>query len=169
MRSIVITATVCLLGSLAAPAQAESPSTPPAAAKAEAQPTIPSSAPNCSVEKPPADVGAYVTPGGFVLVHPRNAAIKDDYTGCKGLWVVDSPENINRLMTLYFERGALRIVIAYDGRGESTEPRAKCVLPENKGNCGGVEGNEFAALRLPTWPRICMEKPDDPKCSAEPD
>jgi hypothetical protein len=169
MKPTVLLVAAGLLAGIAAPVRAESPTKTPAPPRAESPGAIPSGAPNCNVEKPPADAGAYVTPGGFVLVYPRNAAINDDYTGCKGLWVVDSPENINRLMTLYFERGALRIVVGYDGRGESTEPRATCVLPEKTGNCGGVDGNEFVALKLPTWPRMCMDRPDDPKCAVEPD
>ena len=48
-------------------------------------------APNCSVDQPPSDSGAFGTPGGFLLVYPRNAGLSDRYTGCKTLWVVDAP------------------------------------------------------------------------------
>jgi hypothetical protein len=73
-------------------------------------------APNCAVEQPPPDAGAYATPGGFLLVHPRNAGLTDGYTGCKVLWVVDAPDRFHRLMVLYFERGKLRVAQGYDGR-----------------------------------------------------
>jgi hypothetical protein len=142
--------------------------TPPAAAHTE-KTSIPSTAPNCSIKEPPQSAGAYATPGGFLLVHPRNAELRDDYTGCKSLWVVDAPDRFNRLMTLYFEGGKLRVVVAYDGRGESDAPRATCTLPAGGPACEGVEGNELAALRLATWPRSCMSDPDAAVCAKDPD
>ena len=84
-------------------------------------------APNCKIEQPPPDAGAYATPGGFLLVHPRNVHLTDDYTGCKVLWIVDAPDRFHRLMTLYFERGKLRIALGYDGRG-ANELRVKMVV-----------------------------------------
>lgn len=124
-------------------------------------------APHCSVDQPPPDAGAYGTPGGFLLVHPRNAALSDGYSGCKTLWVVHAPERIHRLMTLYFERGKLRVARIYDGRG-APEPRATCSLPGPASGCDGVESNPLTALRLPTWPRICMTRPEAPPCAKEP-
>lgn len=41
--------------------------------------------PTCTVDRPPPDAGLYATPGGFLMVHPRNAALSDGYTGCKTL------------------------------------------------------------------------------------
>ena len=130
---------------------------------------IPAGAANCAVEQAPKDAGAYVTPGGFLLVYPRNAALTDDYTGCKSLWVVDSPQRINRLMTLYFERGKLRIAIAYDGRAPASPPRATCVLPGASPGCEDIDSNPLAALRLPTYPRSCTENADAPECSTDPE
>ncbi len=46
---------------------------------------IPASAANCAVESPPAAVGLVATPGGFVMVFPRNDALPKPYTGCKTL------------------------------------------------------------------------------------
>lgn len=123
---------------------------------------------NCAVDQPPPDAGAFATPGGFLLVHPRNAQLPDSYTGCKVLWIVDAPDRFHRLITLYFERGNLRIAQAYDGRG-ATQPRATCTLPGRAPGCDGVESNPLAALKLPTWPRICMTRPDAPQCKKEPD
>ena len=123
---------------------------------------------NCAVDQPPPDAGAYGTPGGFLLVHPRNAQLPDSYTGCKVLWVVDAPDRFHRLLTLYFERGKLRIAQAYDGRGAS-QPRATCTLPGQTPGCDGVETNPLAALKLPTWPRICITRADALQCTKDAD
>ena len=125
-------------------------------------------APNCNVNEPPPDAGAYVTPGGFLLVHPRNAALPDSYTGCKTLWVVDAPDRFHRLMILYFERGKLRAARGYDGRGEN-QVRATCTLPGTAPECAGVESHPLSALKLATLPRNCMKQPDAPACRREPD
>lgn len=125
-------------------------------------------APNCAVDEPPSDAGAFATPGGFLLVHPRNADLSDSYTGCKVVWVVAAPDRFHRLATLYFERGELRIAQAYDGRG-GKQPRATCTLPGTAPGCGGLEGNPLAALKLPTWPRKCMAPTDAPECAKEPE
>ena len=125
-------------------------------------------APNCLVDQPPPDAGAFGTPGGFLLVYPRNAALSASYTGCKTLWVVNTPERIHRMITLYFERGKLRVARIYDGRG-AQEPRATCSWPGPAPGCDGVESNPLAALKLPTWPRICMTRPEAPPCAKEPD
>ena len=125
-------------------------------------------APNCAVDQPPSDAGAYATPGGFLLVHPRNARLSDGYTGCKGLWVVDAPDRFHRLMILYFERGKLRFAQVYDGRGGS-QLRATCSWPGAAPACDGAESNPLTALKLPTWPRDCMTRPEAPQCAKEPD
>ena len=124
--------------------------------------------PNCALDQPPADAGAYATPGGFLLVYPRNASLADDYTGCKVAWVVDAPDRFNRLMVLYFERGKLRVAQGFDGRG-AKEPRATCKLPDAAPECKGVESHPLSALKLATWPRSCMTRPDAPQCKKEPD
>ena len=125
-------------------------------------------APNCAVDQPPPDAGAYVTPGGFLLVYPRNASLSDDYTGCKVAWVVDSPDRFHRLMILYFERGKLRVAQGYEGRG-TNQLRATCKLPDAAPECKGVESHPLSALKLPTLPRSCMTRPDAPQCRKEPD
>lgn len=124
--------------------------------------------PNCATDQPPSHAGAYVTPGGFLLVHPRNANLSDSYTGCKVIWVVDAPDRFHRLMILYFERGKLRVAQGYDGRGEN-QLRATCTVPSTAPGCDGVESHPLSALRLPTWPRSCMTRPDAPQCKREPD
>ena len=123
-------------------------------------------APNCTVDRPPPDGGLYATPGGFLLVHPRNAALSDRYTGCKTLWVVDAPDRVIRLMILYFENGRLRVVRAFDKEGSI---RGTCTLPGTAPGCEGVESNPLTALQLPTWPRSCMDRPTDPQCAKDPD
>jgi len=123
-------------------------------------------APNCAVDQPPPDAGIFATPGGFLLVHPRNAQLSDSYTGCKVLWVADAPGRFIRLTTLYFEGGRLRIAQAYEKSGAS---RGTCKLPGQSPGCEGLESNPLAALKLATWPRICMTRPDAPQCKKEPD
>jgi hypothetical protein len=123
-------------------------------------------APNCAVDQPPPDAGIYVTPGGFLLVHPRNAGLSDRYTGCKVLWVAAAPDRFILLATLYFEQGRLRVAHSYDKEGAS---RGTCTLPGQSPGCEGVESNPLSALRLPTWPRSCMDRPSDSHCAKEPD
>ena len=123
-------------------------------------------APNCAVGQPPPDAGAFATPGGFLLVHPRNAQLSDSYTGCKVLWVVDAPDRFHLLMVLYFERGKLRGAQGYDGRGEN-KLRATCTLPGTAPGCDGIESHPLSVLKLPTWPRPCMTHPDAPQCKKE--
>jgi len=84
---------------------------------------IPSRALNCSLTAPPRDAGVYVTPGGFLLVHPRNASLPRDYTGCKSIWVMDSPDHVPLYVRLYFEQGRLRLARTF---GRDGAPAATC-------------------------------------------
>ena len=104
-------------------------------------------APNCTIDRPPPDAGLYATPGGFLLVHPRNSGLTDRYTGCKTLWVVDAPDRFIRMATLYFEQGRLRVAHSYNKDGSS---RGTCTLPGQSAGCEGVESNPLTALRMPT-------------------
>lgn len=140
---------------------------------------VPAKAANCSVDAPPADAGIAATPGGFVMVHPRNDAISDRYTGCKVLWVVDG-ERTPRLATLYFEAGTLSRAIAHDVRDPKGAIDAACdvktgrsLLPSagrraTDATCRSVPPDEFYALRLATWPRRCVTEPDVAVCKADP-
>ena len=131
-----------------------------------AEPSIPPEAPNCALAEPPEAAGAYVSPGGFLLVYPRNAELANNYTGCKSIWVARAPNSMPLLMRLYFSDGALAFAQAYDGHGE---PRKICTLPVVDPACDGIQDNPLAALRLPTWPRSCLQSADDPACSADPE
>ena len=122
--------------------------------------------PNCAVDQPPPEAGLYPTPGGFLLVHPRNAALSDRYTGCKTLWVVDTRDRFIPMATLYFEQGRLRVAESYNKDGSI---RGTCTLPGQSPGCEEVESNPLTALRLPTLPRICMTSPNSPPCAKEPD
>lgn len=140
---------------------------------------VPPGAPNCRVEAPPAAAGIAGTPGGFIIVFPRNDAITDRYTGCKVLWIAET-DRTPRLATLYFERGALARAVAHDVRDPSDAVEGACALPAGKSllpnagrrygdaACRGFAGEALYALRLPTWPRACMTKPDAPVCTADP-
>ena len=123
-------------------------------------------APHCTVDRPPPDAGLYATPGGFLLVYPRNSELSDRYTGCKTLWVVDTPDRFIRMMILYFENGRLRVAHSYNKDGSS---RGTCTLPGQSAGCEGVDSNPLTALRMPTWPRMCMDRPNEPRCAKEPD
>lgn len=135
---------------------------------------------HCSVTSPPEAAGVSVTPGGFLMVFPRNAALRKDYTGCKILWVVDGERPL-RMATLYFERGALRTAVAHDMRSPAAALDAVCSFPAGKSlmpksgrkisdaGCTGFAGEDVYGLLAPTWPRICMIVPDDPKCAKDPE
>lgn len=167
LRTALVVAT-CVSGGVA-----------PLAAQAVPDSLVPSGAPNCRVTTPPAAAGIAGTPGGFVLVFPRNEAITDTYTGCKVLWIADT-DRTPRLATLYFERGQLARAVAHDVRDPSGAVEGACALPEGKSllpnagrrygdaACRGFAGETLYALRLPTWPRSCMTKPDAPVCVADP-
>ncbi len=140
---------------------------------------INSAAPNCRVATPPDSAGLAVTPGGFVMVFPRNEGLNDQYTGCKMLWLVDT-DRTPRLATLYFEGGALVIAVAHDARDPSAGPEGACAFPEGRSllresgrrfgdsACKGLHEEALYALRVPTWPRLCLSKPDAAACTAEP-
>lgn len=140
---------------------------------------VPAGAVNCAVTTPPSTAGLAPTPGGFVMVHPRNDALPKGYTGCKALWVVDV-DRMLRMATLYFERGTLARAIAHDVRDPRGAIDAACdlaagrsLLP-NAGRratdaaCRGFEGESLYALRVPTWPRRCLTEPAAAVCQREP-
>lgn len=140
---------------------------------------VPASAANCATTAPPATAGLVVTPGGFVMVHPRNDALTDRYTGCKALWVVDG-DAMRRLATLYFENGTLARAVAHDARdpkgaidGACDLKTGRSLLP-NAGRrytdaaCKGFQGEDMYGLRVPTLPRRCMSDPDAAVCKQDP-
>lgn len=140
---------------------------------------VPARAPHCSLVSPPDDAGLAPTPGGFVMVHPRNSALTDRYTGCKVLWLVDI-DQMKRLATLYFENGKLTRAVAHDVRDPGGAIEAACdlttgrsLLP-NAGRratdaaCRDVRAEELYALLVPTWPRRCLTEPDAAPCKADP-
>lgn len=140
---------------------------------------VPSSATNCRVTAPPSTAGLAVTPGGFVLVFPRNEAIAEHYTGCKMLWIVDT-DRTPRLATLYFERGELSRAVAHDVRDPSGAATGACAFPAGRSllpgtgarfsdsACKGITEESMYALRLATWPRSCMKTPDAAVCKEDP-
>lgn len=125
--------------------------------------------PSCQAMEVPADAGTVVTPGGFMLVHPRNDRIVDDYTGCKTLWIYDDPEVPRRWATLRFVRGELVRAVIWRRDAQDVADRV-CDRPASAQapDCSGVEGNELVALRLPSWPRACMTDPDREECAQDP-
>ena len=140
---------------------------------------IPADAANCAVTTPPERAGIAATPGGFLMVFPRNEGLTDTYTGCKTLWIVDT-ERTPRLATLYFERGRIARAVAYDTRDPLGAIEGACAFPEGRSllpttgrrftdaACQGLTGEGLYALRLPTWPRSCLARPDAPPCTADP-
>ncbi len=139
---------------------------------------LPVNATHCAVTDPPAQAGLAATPGGFVMVFPRTAALTDTFTGCKIMWIVDG-STMRRFATLYFKSGKLAIAASHDPRGEPGAVVAACAYPEGKSlltkrgqtgapSCAGVTDEPFYALRLPTWPRLCLTDPKAAVCKAEP-
>ena len=140
---------------------------------------VPRDAAHCALGAPPADAGLAATPGGFVIVYPRNAALGAKYTGCKSMWVDANPGDWQRLATLYFEDGQLRRVVAHDARaggairgacgfplGNSLTPGAPSGVADPA--CAGVRDEPFYGLHLPTWPRACATQPDRAACRTDP-
>lgn len=127
-----------------------------AAAPVSAQ--APAGGKHCQVERPPADAGALATPGGFLLVHPRNAGVTPDYTGCRTLWVMQAPDDTPLFLRVYFVQGKASRISVWDGRGG--QQAEHCTMPD----CKGIDDNELIALDLPTWPRSCAERPDPKLC-----
>ena len=150
----------------------------PAAAQVVAD-LVPAQSTHCALTSPPAQSGIAGTPGGFVMVFPRNDALKDNFTGCKLLWVVDV-DKMMRFATLYFKDGKLAVAIAHDVRDSKGAIAGACALPAGKSllpnsgrkiddaGCKGFTEDSFYALRLPTWPRSCLTDTKAAACKAEP-
>jgi hypothetical protein len=143
------------------------------------QEVIPPAEPNCAIDSPPAAAGIAATPGGFVMVYPRNEALSKRYTGCKIMWLVDG-ERFPRMATLYFKGGALVTAAAHNVRDTSGRLDAACAFPEGKSllpnagrqikdaGCGGFSGEPFYRLHLLTWPRSCLADVNAAVCQQEP-
>jgi hypothetical protein len=140
---------------------------------------IPAAEPNCAIETPPAAAGIAATPGGFVMVYPRNDALPKQYTGCKSMWLVDG-ERLRRMATLYFKVGELVTAAAHNIRDVSGGLDGACAYPEGKSllpnagrqikdaGCGGFAGEPFYRLHLPTWPRNCLTDQKAAICQQDP-
>lgn len=141
---------------------------------------LPAGARHCTVQAPPDTSGLAVTPGGFVMVFPRNAEIPASYTGCKALWIADG-ERTPRLATLYFKNGKLAIGVAHDLRDPRAGIDGACAFPAGKSlrpnqgrklkdsGCHGMTDEPMYGLHVPTWPRICMKDADNAVCRREPE
>jgi hypothetical protein len=140
---------------------------------------VPAAAAHCNLTAPPATAGLAPTPGGFVMVHPRNDALTGDYTGCKVLWVVDVGR-MARLATLYFEGGTLARALAHDPRDPTERIEAACDLTTGRSllphagrqatdaQCASIPRGELYDLRVATWPRRCLTEPDTAVCRQDP-
>ena len=140
---------------------------------------LPVKAMHCALREPPAQAGIAATPGGFVMVYPRNAALTDTFTGCKLLWIVDGAKT-KRFATLYFKNGQLAFGAAHDSRDELSKLTGACAFPEGKSllleggratsnaGCAGFADDSFYALRVPTWPRSCLADWGAAACVADP-
>jgi len=140
---------------------------------------VPADAPNCAVAAPPVNSGAAVTPGGVMIVFPRNNRIAADYTGCKHLWVMQSDTAVGRFVTTYFKQGKLAVAVAHDNRsatgavvGVCTFPGGKSVFPKTGAAadraCLGVPAEYYGALRMPTFARECVANPKAKGCTDKP-
>ena len=140
---------------------------------------LPVSAAHCSLTTPPPDAGIAPTPGGFVMVFPRNAQLSDRFTGCKTLWIVDTDE-IRRFATLYFVEGTLKTAVAHNSRDPAAPLDGACAFPEGRSllpasgrqiedsACRGFAEDSFYGLRLATWPRSCLTDEKAAVCRQDP-
>lgn len=140
---------------------------------------IPASALHCADDKPPAASGLAGTPGGFVIIHPRNDALTKQYTGCKMMWVVNG-ERHQKFATLYFKDGVLAVAAAHRVRDASGQLDGACAYPEGKSlfpdagrrisdsGCVSLAKEAFYGLYLPTWPLTCLTDPKAVICQQEP-
>ncbi|MBM3393841.1 MAG: hypothetical protein FJY37_04235 [Betaproteobacteria bacterium] len=140
---------------------------------------IPLQDPHCAVRNPPSAAGLAVTPGGFVMVFPRNGALTGRYTGCKIMWVVDGERSL-RFATLHFKSGELHVAVAHNVRDPTAGIRGACLFPQGKSllpdagdklkdaACKGFTEDAFYGLRLPTWPRRCLTDPQARVCQEDP-
>ena len=140
---------------------------------------IPAAEPNCAIETPPALAGLAATPGGFVLVYPRNDVLPQPYTGCKSMWIVNGERHF-RLATLYFREDVLVTAAAHNVRDAAGRLDAACQFPDgtsllpNAGRqiknsgCTGIANEPFYRLRLPTRPRTCLTDQKADICQQDP-
>jgi hypothetical protein len=113
------------------------------------------------------------------MIHPRNAALTDSFTGCKLLWIVDGA-TLRRFVTLYFMNGKLAIAVAHDARGGAGALSGACSFPAGKsllrsnadgksdGACAGIAEDSLYRLRVMTWPRSCLTETNAAVCQADP-
>ena len=138
-----------------------------------AQPGLPEAA-SCTHATAPDDAGLVATPGGFMLVHPRNAELPDDYTGCKTLWVMDVDPTPWRWARLWFRNGRLQRVVS--ATRDASAPRV-CDMPgaappvghAPAPACEGLDDHPWIALRLPSWPRACAAESPPVACEGAPE
>lgn len=122
---------------------------------------------HCDLAQPPTDAGAYATPGGFLLVYPRNHGVGKDYSGCRLIWVMQEAAFTPLLLRAQYRRGVLYRVQGYDGRGGDNA--TTCTLPTTDPACAGLASHELLVLNLPTWPRVCTVDPAAAACRADPE
>ncbi|WP_155944510.1 hypothetical protein [Pseudoxanthomonas sp. Root630] len=130
--------------------------------------------PSCMRAPAPDDAGVVATPGGFMLVHPRNADLPDDYTGCKTLWVMDVDPVPWRWATLWFRDGRLQRVVSTlkDAPAPRICDMPGVVLPAGYAPapaCEGLDDHPWVSLRLPSWPRVCANDTPPAVCDKEPE
>ena len=137
------------------------------------QPGLPD-LPSCAHASVPENAGVVATPGGFMLVHPRNADLPDDYTGCKTLWVMDVDPEPWHWATLWFRDGRLQRVVSTSR--DASAPHAcdmpGMALPEGFAPapaCEGLDDHPWVGLRLPSWPRACAGDVPPAVCEGEPE
>lgn len=137
---------------------------------------VPLRAPHCALTSPPANAGLAISPGGFIVMHPRGVDVPSDYTGCRVLWVADSDTIFRRFATLYFKQGQLAVAVAHEPQDERATVRTACAFPSSKSlmrapgnksdsNCRGILEEPLYGLKPESYPRVCMQRPDAPECN----
>lgn len=141
---------------------------------------MPRDAANCDIRLPPADAGLIASPGGFVVIYPRNAALTPGYTGCKRLWIAGPGERFSTFATLYFKGGQLAVAASHDFRNDPEKLEGVCALPAGKSllpdsgrrytdkACAGIASEGLYSLMTPSWPRLCAKESTNKVCQEEP-
>lgn len=141
---------------------------------------IPANAKHCDLKQPPADAGLIPIGGGFLVVYPRNAQLRDDHTGCKLLWIAETGNRFLKIATLYYKEGKLTLAATHAFRDSSEKLDGLCSFPAGKSlmpdkgrqikdaGCGGFSADAIYALRTPSYPRKCAEDTKAKECDADP-
>jgi len=123
--------------------------------QADAQPFIPTDAPNCNISSPPADAGEGHVHGAELRVYPRNKVVDAGYSGCQTVWFLIDQSWI-RTIFAYYELGSAKIIIL-NAQDEQVvcQYQQSIRISGNREACGDSPG---VLERIDSHPPGCYEK-----------